>query len=156
MGRTRTPAVERFWPQVSKGEPSACWFWTGTRYPNGYGKFHLGGKNGKGIGAHRFAYELLVGPIPDGLTLDHLCRNPPCVNPAHLEPVTQRENTLRGTGFIARQAAQTHCKRGHPLSGENLAIEGAGYRRCRACRREQNWSHYQRVTRQQMVVGDGG
>lgn len=88
------------------------------------------------VGAHRVVYEELVGPIPDGLMLDHLCRVRHCVNPEHLEPVTNRENVLRGEGHSAKAARATHCLKGHPYAGENLRILSNGWRRCRACHRE--------------------
>ena len=84
-------------------------------------------------GAHRVSYQLVVGEIPEGLTLDHLCRNPSCVNPDHLEPVTTKENILRGVSKIAQQARQTHCKRGHPFDEENTMIVRGSARQCRAC-----------------------
>lgn len=84
------PPEPGFWPRVIKG-PN-CWLWNGGRSRDGYGKFHHQGTHQQ---AHRVAYELMVGPIPDGLTIDHLCRNPWCVNPAHMEPVTAAENTRR-------------------------------------------------------------
>ena len=105
----------------------------------GYGCFNDGTRL---TGAHRFAYELLVGPIPSDLHIDHLCRNPSCVNAAggHLEPVTQRENTLRGTGPAAVNATLTHCKNGHEFTEENTYIKtgrnGKKMRECRACRRK--------------------
>lgn len=89
------PAVERFWEKVDRRGPADCWLWTATRTAkDGHGRFYP--ITGKGVLAHRFAYELLVGPIPDGLVIDHLCRVRLCVNPAHLEPVTAEENTRRG------------------------------------------------------------
>lgn len=106
-----------FWEQVEKS--SGCWVYTG--YLNdGYG-YH-GGKL-----AHRLSYEELVGPIPEGLEIDHLCRNPPCVNPAHLEPVTRAENIRRRFALI------THCKNGHEFTTENTRIVGVTQRKCRAC-----------------------
>ena len=81
--------------------------------------------------AHRVAYEIIKGKIPDGLDLDHLCRNKVCVNPDHLEAVTRRENLMRGNTIIAKEVKQTHCKRGHPLSGNNLYFYG--FRRCKKC-----------------------
>lgn len=112
----------RFWSRVNKDGPNGCWEWTGPREPFGYGRV-------SSLRAHRIAYELLVGPIPVGLTLDHLCRNPPCVNPAHLEPVTMGVNVLRGDTITGRAARQTTCKRGHPFTIV------AGRRVCIECRR---------------------
>jgi len=89
------------------------------------------------VRAHRYSYEAFVGPIPEGLTLDHLCRVRNCVNPEHLEPVSLKENLLRGDSSPAHNARKTHCMRGHALSGDNLYINpGTGYRACRTCLRE--------------------
>lgn len=127
---------ERFWSRVNKTD--TCWLWTGTgsRTGLGYGRFQPELGNPRLVGSHRWAYEQLVGPIPPGLHLDHLCRTPSCVNPAHLEPVTNRENQLRGVGFPARNAAKTHCPQGHPYAGPNLYIAANGGRICRTCLRE--------------------
>jgi len=131
--RPRPTVGERFWSKVEKTD--RCWLWTANRTtPQGYGSFALG--HSKFVLAHRYAYAELVGPIPAGLTLDHLCRNPPCVNPAHLEPVTMRENTLRGTSPAARNAVKTHCLRGHPFDTVNTLINVRGERQCRACARD--------------------
>ena len=120
----------RFWPKVEKTD--GCWLWTGARDKLGYGWIRR--TRGGNAPAYRVAWELEVGPIPEGLVIDHLCRNPSCVNPAHLEPVTQRENMLRGATVAARNAAKTRCLRGHPLSGENLYRRPDGGRECRTCR----------------------
>jgi len=130
---------ERFWQYVSKTE--TCWLWTGT-LSHGYGSFYLGRPEGgyRQVMAHRFAYELLIGPIPDGLTLDHLkdrCGDKRCVkvvadvySPAHLEPVTLRVNIQRGSP----NKAKTHCKRGHEFTAENTRpASSKGGRACRAC-----------------------
>ena len=131
----RIALEERFWAKVVRTD--SCWLWTASRVCDGYGQFRVGSRP---VSAHRFAYELLVGPIPDGLQIDHLCRVRHCVNPAHMEPVTQRVNILRGEGITARHAAQTHCLNGHPLVGENLrpADLRRGKRLCLTCCRE--WS----------------
>jgi hypothetical protein len=128
----RGPAEERFWRYVEKTD--GCWNWTGRHNARGYGQMRR--QDQSQTMAHRYAYELLVGPIPQGLTLDHLCRNPRCVNPAHLEPVTLRVNILRGESYAARRARQTHCKYGHPFDQANTHVRPTGKRDCLACRRE--------------------
>jgi hypothetical protein len=90
---------------------SGCWIWLGAVNQFGYGRAYA---NGKTTSAHRVVYEALVGPIPDGLIIDHLCRTRCCVNPSHLEPVTQRSNVLRGVGWAAINSKLTHCPQGHP------------------------------------------
>jgi len=106
-----------------------CWLFTGALSGNGYGYVSVG--HTRLVRAHRAVYEALVGSIPDGTELDHLCRRPACVNPAHLEPVTHRENMARGS-----QAHKTHCKHGHEFTPENTYIRPNGTRKCRACNRE--------------------
>jgi hypothetical protein len=139
--RCRPTPEERFWVKVDRsGGPDACWVWTATLTHNGYGRFYLD----RNRSAHVVSYTWAVGPIPDGLELDHLCHtNDPscalgnncphrrCVNPKHLEPVEPLVNALRGRGN--GQITKTHCPRGHPYSGSNLAIY-KGWRHCRACR----------------------
>ncbi len=133
----------RFWENVAV--TGDCWWWTGTIVPDGYGNFRVEGKT---VGAHRWSYKYLVGPVPKGLELDHLCRNPACVNPDHLEAVNHRENCLRGEGVSAINARKTECLRGHPFSGANLVIEKSGQRYCRKCKNEQTRRH-KRLKREQ-------
>lgn len=123
--------AERVFRRIQRA-PSGCWEWTGAREALGYGRFWL---NGRMAYAHRVVYELLVEPIPDGLQIDHLCRNACCVNPSHLDVVTQRENLRRGVGFSGLNARKTHCSRGHEFSPENTAVQRNGSRQCLACRR---------------------
>jgi hypothetical protein len=135
----RMTLTDRFWSKVDRS--GSCWLWVGKQNNRGYGIFHA---DGRSLLAHRVAYELEVGPIPDGLTLDHVrskgCRNRHCVNPDHLEPVTQRENVLRGSGFAALNAAKTHCPRGHQYTPENTYANPHpdGGRICRTCKRERD------------------
>jgi len=114
-------------------QENGCWDWVGSK-SWGYGMVRRKGYHDSK--AHRISYERHVGPIPAGLTIDHLCRNRACGNPAHLEVVTMRENALRGGGPPAQNARKTHCPRGHPLSGANLYRYPSGRRWCRICRRE--------------------
>ena len=115
-----------------------CWNWAGSLSRYGYGRIR--GKPERL--AHRVVYELLVGPIPEGLQLDHLCRNPRCVRPDHLEPVTHRENLLRGETFAARHAGKTHCPAGHPYDDANTYISKRGQRKCRKCAAERSLRNY--------------
>ena len=135
MSREPKSLMSRLWPKVNK--TAGCWLWTASLTKAGYGQISSGPRPHTMLYAHRLVYEALVGPIPEGLELDHLCRNPACCNPAHLEPVTHRENVQRGEAGEksgAQQRAKTHCKHGHPLSGENLYVDPRGHRGCRICR----------------------
>ena len=124
---------QRFWSKVDRtGE---CWVWTGTAAEGGYGHFKISGTTLSAM-AHRVAYRVLVGPIPDGLQLDHLCRNPPCVNPAHLEPVTARENIRRAMEAKYGGPNRSECTKGHPWTPENIYWRKSGHPVCRACNRE--------------------
>lgn len=126
---------ERFIAKVNVTDD--CWIWTAGRTGSGYGAFRYDG----GTVAHRFSYEAHVGPIPDGHVIDHLCRNKACVNPAHLEAVTQSENISRAPGLGEFQRAKSHCRNGHPYEGDNLYVYPSGQRGCRTCNRE---SHQRR------------
>lgn len=135
----RDRILARFWPKVEKTD--SCWIWRGAssqHFRTGlqYGSFRLDGKMRP---AHRVAYALLVGPVSDDLDIDHVrargCVSTLCVNPAHLEPVTHRENVLRAGGTAAIHARKTECDNGHPFSGDNLLIGRDGRRVCRACNR---------------------
>lgn len=121
-------------------EPNTgCWLWAGDHVKGGYGRTAI---NGRKWLAHRAAYEAFVAPIPEGLTIDHLCKQPACCNPAHLEPVTMKENTMRGNSFSRINAEKTHCKLGHELAGENLYRYKDGRRECRKCMRERSAAYY--------------
>ena len=125
----QTSALNRFMEKVRVDEVTDCWVWTGTWKGKGYACFQIA--RHRSARGHRWAYENLVGPIPDGLQLDHLCRNRMCVNPAHLEPVTHGENQRRGM-----RGSQAHCLRGHRFDEANTAIRRDGRRRCRQCQRD--------------------
>lgn len=131
---TKGKAEDRFWSKVEKTDD--CWLWKGAT-TKGAGEYHYGSFHyqGKTVRVHRFAYELLVGDIPEGLTIDHLCRETLCVNPEHLEAVTHRENVLRGIGPSAQHSKKTHCPYGHPYNGDNLAYSPKRSRVCKECRR---------------------
>lgn len=120
------------WTRYIVDEVTGCWNWTGPINYDGYAYARIDG--GRPCRVHRAYYERLVGPIPEGLVIDHLCRNRRCVNPAHLQPVTNRENLLRGIGIAAVAASRTHCPQGHEYSPENTYVSPrGGYRQCRAC-----------------------
>lgn len=117
--------MDRFWAKVDK-QDDGCWLWTAGG--NGrYGRFYFGGVN---TYAHRVSYELCVGPIPDGLVIDHLCRNTMCVRPDHLEAVTQKENLRRGETIPAANSKKTTCPQGHEY---DYIHPKTGGRRCRTC-----------------------
>jgi hypothetical protein len=130
--------LDRFWAKVDVRGPDDCWHWTGSRV-KGYGTFGLGRRVDGTVLAHRFAYEIAVGPIPDGMSVDHECHNGSgcragdaclhrrCVNPSHL-----RARPLVENARLAR-AGHTHCAKGHLLAGDNLRIRANGWRSCRAC-----------------------
>lgn len=128
--KAKKPMLKRLQDKFLVGD--GCWLWIGYRDPNGYGRITDGDR--KVHQAHRVLYELIVGPIPEGLVLDHLCRNTGCVNPGHLEPVTDVENIQRGFNHYL---TKTHCPSGHPYRGTNLGrMNASGSRRCLTCHRE--------------------
>jgi hypothetical protein len=143
---------ERFWPKVDKtAGPNACWPWLACGDPTGYGRFvyeNADGKRRLGL-AHRFAYEVTHGPIPDGLEIDHLCRNRSCSNPKHLEAVTTKVNHERGT-----QRMRTNCPSGHPYEPPHLGVNKRGWRFCRTCMNEsgRKWRMSKRIE----LTGEGG
>ena len=148
--KTQPSREERFWAKVDKS--GECWGWEGTINEKGYGGFHDGTRTVK---AHRFAYELASGPLPPGLVVDHTCHNESgctdvpcshraCVNPGHLEAVTQSINSIRGRSGD-HQTAKTHCPSGHEYNTENTIIGSNGRRRtCRTCANASSARYYKR------------
>lgn len=149
---TRLAPLDRFTAKVDK--TGDCWLWMGPLDRYGYGKFSVGSLT---VIAHRWGYQQLVGPIPEGLTLDHLChtrnlqlcisaggdcQHRRCVNPSHLEPVTAVANVARGAAWI-----RDECPHGHEYTAENTWFDGRGYRNCRTCRRKRGaeWSRKARL-----------
>jgi len=141
-GRTPKSPDERFWALVNLDgaiHPTLgqCLEWLGKRNDGRYGMFSIGSRvdgSRKNVYAHRYAYQSVYGQIPDGLTIDHLCRNIICVHPAHLEAVTSRENTMRAPTIPAINVRKTHCPQGHEYTPENTYRHGTR-RHCRTCRR---------------------
>lgn len=131
----RASLLVRLMERVRKTD--SCWNWTGYRSRFGYGYIWTDGKTRRLV-VHRVAYELLKGPIPEGLTIDHLCRNEACCNPAHMEPVTSEEN-------LRRKPKPTHCKNGHPFSGDNLFLRDDGARLCHACASDRSARYRERL-----------
>ncbi len=128
--------LDRFWKKVNKNGPvpdgrEPCWIWTAAKTKRGYGHFAI--DQHQVFQAHRFAYALLIGPIQEGLTLDHLCRNPECVNPSHLEPVTLTDNIRRGSSPSAANRRLETCRLGHPFIVTVSADRPEGRRRCKIC-----------------------
>ncbi|WP_088255245.1 HNH endonuclease signature motif containing protein [Fimbriiglobus ruber] len=131
--RRKAAPIIRFFAKVQLS-PFGCWVWAGCRMSDGYGQFWDGNTR---VLAHRWSYQHHVKPIAENFVIDHLCRNPSCVNPAHLDCVPMRVNTERGLLYetlTANAKKKTHCKRGHQLFGANLAVDRKGNRCCKACR----------------------
>lgn len=139
---TRANTEADLWARVDK--TGDCWVWTGALNDSGYGLMRWGGPK---VLVHRLAYELTYGVIPSGLDIDHLCRVRHCVNPEHLEPVTRRENILRGEAQAARNARKTHCPAGHPFDEVNTYVSPPGRRHCRECMRRRDRERYHRQAR---------
>lgn len=136
FGDSRLP--ERFWDKCIPDPNGGCWLWIGSIIHEGYGHFRWPLRSRELVYSHRLAFETLNGPIPDDKMIDHLCRVRCCCNPAHLEPVTCKENVARGRGpevARARMLARTHCKHGHALTPDNIYL-WREIRICRSCRRE--------------------
>jgi hypothetical protein len=129
----RPPLETRLWEKVDKGGEGGCWLWVGGITKYGYGNIWADGGTRS---AHRVAYELAIGPIPDGHQIDHLCKVRHCVNPDHLEAVTPVVNNARSNSPSAGNKDKTHCKHGHEFTAENTYIHPQrGTRQCRACQR---------------------
>lgn len=154
--RTRGWPLEMRLERLLVPEPnSGCWLWLGGVGRGGYGLIKV---HGKARMAHRVMYELRRGPIPDGLVLDHLCRTPCCVNPDHLEPVTERENILRGRGLAADNARKEFCAHGHPLDVERTYAASGGLRtgrQCRTCLRRAGRDYWARKQARKREAGLG-
>jgi HNH endonuclease len=127
------PYYSRFWNKVEK--TATCWLWTGDVSTYGYAQFHLGSRAKRiTVKGHRLSYEMFLGPITEGMTLDHKCRVRRCVNPAHLEPVSARENVRRGLSIPAQNARKRVCQHGHPFNGLNTKWrKNPPGRDCKAC-----------------------
>lgn len=145
--KTHKPLRQRFLEKVEVDAETGCWLWTARIDDSGYGRFNRG--PGLSPLAHRYAYEEYVGPIPDGLEIDHLCRVRHCVNPWHLEAVTPLQNLERGISFAAVNRRKSECANGHPLSGDNVRVverrDGRRERECRSCSRDRKRAYKRRL-----------
>jgi hypothetical protein len=144
MARAAIPLEERLAALIAVDPDTGCWIYQAHIRKDGYGSITVGSRTDgsrKNQLVHRVSYETFVGPVPDGLTLDHLCRRRACINPAHLEPVTGKANVLRGETITAANAIKTHCIHGHAYTPENTGFQRNG-RYCKQCHREQALAHY--------------
>lgn len=139
-GTAGRSSVDRLLLNREVDEASGCWLWQGKINHGGYGVTSVFGRHAL---AHRVAYMAFVGPIAPGLHLDHLCRNPPCCNPEHLEPVTPQVNKIRAVPFLSPRPQRERCKQLHEMTPENTYTDGIGYTHCRECRRLSNAKHYE-------------
>lgn len=141
--RYQPSPMSRFWKFIAYNDTTGCWLWVGSVGPDGYAHFHWNDLSHRHIGlAHRFSYEHFIGPVPDDMELDHLCRNRSCVNFKHLEPVTRAENIRRGKNGVLRQA-KASCPHGHPYSPENTYLDKqTGVKQCRTCHRIRSAARY--------------
>lgn len=144
---TNTDFDTRIEPKILRIPWSTCWYWMGSVKSTGYGRVTIMGRQQS---AHKVVYKYYKGPVTAGLQLDHLCRVRCCVNPEHLEPVTQRENILRGLAPSAYAARVAHCPYGHPYSRENTGLY-SGARHCKTCARERVRKRYYRVKSEQQL-----
>jgi len=137
--------LNRLWSKVMKGPGgNDCWGWADVLSEDGYAYLGVGGREGGKFLVHRLLYELVIGPIPDGKELDHLCRNRWCVRPDHQEPVTRLINLIRGQTTTARHAAATHCPQGHPYDMFNT-IFYHNKRYCRTCNNTRRRQRHRRA-----------
>lgn len=136
---------KRIADKIEQITESGCWIWRGRCLPTGYG---ISWYDKKRIYAHRLMYQLFIGPIADTLTIDHLCRVRCCVNPHHMEAVTQGQNTLRGNSFSGINARRTHCPQAHPYSQDNTYTDPTGARHCKICKRAAFLRFKRRVERE--------
>ena len=144
LGKPVTERDERrFWAKVSLPDANGCMNWIAGVVDDGYGSFRVGGRSGKTVRAHRMAYALATGTVPE-LPLDHLCRNPACVAADHLEPVTIRENTKRGPGYrgaVLRAWDSGACLKGHVLAEVGIRQTARGFRKCAQCARDREMAY---------------
>ena len=152
--------IDKFWSKVDRKSNDECWEWLGSDNGHEYGRFYAGGGKDNPLTyyAHRYSYTLYYGEIPEGLEIDHLCKNRKCVNPLHLEAVTTKVNVLRSDSLSAKRARQEFCIRGHPLFGDNL-YEAGGKRMCKQCREDNRLNNKDRDgenRRSRYLINHGG